>query len=129
MAESNVDWKEAGKMLAEGCNFAEIAEHFGVSRQYIQQYYTYGHKGRRRKKHPLLYPMFAKWLKSNHETLASIGRKLFPDDKNPSQRLRLIMIGKTKTVPISTIKSLLDVTGMTFEMMFWTEGDDDQQTV
>ena len=128
--KEKVDWKVAGEMLVEGCTFTEIAEHFGVSKQFVQQYYTKNKKGfHRRRKYKMAYPKFEEWFSKHHETYASIGRKLFPDAMNHSQTIRLIMIGQTTSLPIDTIKKLSQVTGMTFEEMFYTEDENDQQTV
>ena len=129
MPESIVDWKEAGKMLSEGCTFAEIAEHFGVSRQCIQQYYTRGSKSLPRNKHMIIYPAIRKWMKLHRESYYSLGRILYPDVNVPGNTIRLILIGKTRNVPIDTIKKLSKITGMTFEEMFKTEDENDQQTV
>ena len=124
-----VDWKEAGEMLANGCTFMEIAEHFGVSRQCIHQYYTRGSKSRPRNKHIIIYPAIRNWMKMHRESYYSLGRKLYPDVKVPGNTIRLILIGDTRNVPIDTIKKLSEVTGMSFEEMFRTEDSNDQQTV
>ena len=129
MPESIVDWKEAGKMLAEGCTFTEIAEHFGVSRQCVQQYYTRGSKSLPRNKHMIIYPAIRKWMKQHRESYYSLGRELFPDVNVPGNTIRLILIGKTRNVPIDTIKKLIAYTGIPFEELFKTEDEDDQQTV
>ena len=126
MQESIVDWKEAGRMLAEGFNFKEIAEHFGVSRQCIHFHYTRGNKSMTRNKHKIIYPAIHDWMKSNRENYYTIGRQLYPGVKVPGNTIRLILIGKTRNVPIDTIKKLSKITGMTFEEMFRTEDENDQ---
>ena len=126
MPEQIVDWKEAGKMLAEGCTFAEIAERFGVTRQCVHFHYTRGNKSHPRSKHMIIYPAVRNWMKLHRETYDSIGRVLYPDVNVPGNTIRLILIGKTRNVPIDTIKKLSKITGMTFEEMFRTEDENDQ---
>ena len=104
-------------MLAEGCTFTEIAEHFGVSRQCVQQYYTRGSKSLPRNKHMIIYPAIRKWMKQHRESYYSLGRELFPDVNVPGNTIRLILIGKTRNVPIDTIKKLVAYTGIPFEVI------------
>ena len=129
MQKPIVDWNEAGKMLVEGCTFTEIAEHFGVSRQCVHSHYTRGNKSLPRSKRMIIYPAVRNWMKLHRESYDSLGRQLYPGVNVPGNTIRLILIGKTRYVPIDTIKKLSKITGMTFEEMFWTEDDDDQQTV
>ena len=119
--QSRVDWKESGQMLSEGYTFTEIADHFGVSKQFIQQYYTQDKRGyHRKRKNKVAYPAFEEWMKKSHATYASMARKMHTQ----TQRVRLIMIGKTKTISIDTIKKLSEITGMTFEEMFRDETEE-----
>ena len=125
--ESTVDWKKAGEMLCEGCSFTEIARHFGVSRQRIQQYYTRGQKGAKKRMHTIPYPALRQWFEIHRVSYAALGHEVCPESKNPSNSIRLIMIGKTKTLPISTAKKLIQMTGIPFEEMFRTEEEGRQQ--
>ena len=75
MRESVVDWKEAGKLLCDGATFTDIAEHFGVSRQYIQAHYTQHKRGAKPKK--LAYKGISDYLKLSGESVRSLSAKLF----------------------------------------------------
>ena len=124
-----VDWKEAGKMLVEGKNFTEIAEHFGVTRQCIQQYYAYGKRARRTKQYgeAIVYPNLKDWFIKNRMSYRRFGAECFPD-MNVNQALmvvRRILVGTTKQFTFDQIKAMSAVTGMTFEEMF--RRDDEQE--
>lgn len=125
MPKKIVDWKEAGTMLAEGKNFAEIAEHFGVSRQCISQYYTKGNKGARKETYRdgIVYPNLRQWFLENRMTYRSFGAACFPDIKiqQAMMSVRRILAGVTNYFSLAQINAMSAVTGMTYEEMFQRE--------
>ena len=124
-----VDWKEAGRMLVEGKNFTEIAEHFGVSRQCIQQYYAHGKMARRTKLYneSIVYPNLKDWFIKNRMSYRRFGAECFPDMKiqQAMVTVRRILCGVTNYFSIAQINAMSAVTGMTFEEMF--RRDDEQE--
>lgn len=125
MPKNIVDWKEAGAMLAEGKNFSEIAEHFGVSRQSISQYYTKGNKGLRKESYMdgIVYPNLRKWFIENRMTYSSFGAACFPDIKIQQAMMsaRRILCGVANYFSLAQINAMSAVTGLTYEEMFQRE--------
>lgn len=126
-----VDWEEAGRMLVEGKNFTEIAEHFGVTRQDIHQHYAYGKRTRRTKMYneAIVYPNLKDWFLKNKMSYRRFGAECFPDMKIQQALIvvRRILVGTTKHFTIDQIKAMSAVTGMTFEEMF--QRDEKQEAV
>ena len=122
MTEKKVNWEEATKMLLKGHNFAAISEHFGVSRQCIQQYYTHGKMARRTKKYDeaIVYPNLKDWFIKNRMSYRRFGAECFPDMKiqQAMMTVRRILCGVTNYFSIAQINAMSAVTGMTFEEMF-----------
>lgn len=118
MRESVVDWKEAGKMLCDGATFSDIAEHFGVSRQYIQTHYTQHKRGAKIKN--VAYKGINDYIKESGESIGSLGTKLFGAGGGQAgyQKFHNMITGRVKSAKISDIRRIIEYTGKTFEELF-----------
>lgn len=117
-----MNWEEATRMLLKGHNFAAIADHFGVTRQYIQAHYMADHRGHRQNKaeQNIIFPGIRRWFVDNKQTYASVGRKIFPEDiqGNATQKIRNFLTGYNRYVDIDVLFKFSEVTGMTVDDMF-----------
>ena len=122
MTENKVNWEEATRMLLKGHNFAAIADHFGVTLQYIQSHYMSDHRGHRQNKaeQNIIFPGIRQWFIDNKQTYAGVGRKIFPEDTqiNATQKIRNFLVGNISRVDIEFLFKLSEVTGMTVDDMF-----------
>lgn len=128
MPEQKVDWKEAGKMLLEGYNYAEIADHFGVTRQRIQQYYTCSKHYRRNKEkyeNAIVFPNLKKWFLEHNMNYRAFAAKCFPerDIYTATTKVRSILVGQCVYFTLDQLYAMSKLTGMTVEEMFFKGTD------
>lgn len=121
-----VDWQRASEMLLDGCNFAEIADEFGVSRQAVHHHFANPSCRRKRRGNaevPIIYPALKKWFEECKMTFVGLGAMMFDGlgKQAATQRVRNFLTGKTEAVNVEFFKKLSEVTGMTFEEMFGKE--------
>lgn len=116
-----VNWKEAGEMILNGASFAEIADRFGVSRQYIQMYYTKRKTGKRSYNscEKVVYAGIANFMLENHLSITRFARMVYKEPTPAQiQSFRNIMIGRTYHVPLATVGAILRCIGKPFEEVF-----------
>ena len=116
-----VNWKEAGGMILNGASFAEIADKFGVSRQYVQMYYTRRKAGGRsyRSCDKVVYAGIADFMRENHLSITRFARMVYKEPTSAQiQSLRNVLIGQTYHVPLATVGAILRCIGKPFEEAF-----------
>ena len=105
---------EVFKMRLDGFTYQEIAEKFGVSRQYINQMLQNVISERRNKTlNKIVYPNIANWLKDNECSISEFVIRVGIKRSTLDYKLR----GRNK-FNSDEIKRILDVTGMKFEECF-----------
>lgn len=128
MPEQKVDWKEAGKMLLEGFNYAEIADHFGVTRQWIQQYYTCNKHymcSKDKYENDIVFPNLKKWFLEHNMNYRAFAAKCFPERNicTATAKVRSILIGQCAYFTLDQLYAMSKLTGMTVEEMFFKGTD------
>jgi hypothetical protein len=122
MRKTKVNWDEAQRMRNAHFSYSDIARKFGVTRQHIQQHFHDGKSalpGRKMKMECIPYPALREWFKKTGKSYTAVGLEVFGEDAEYAyMRMRNLMIGKTRCVPLDVIRKLCEVTGMTFEEMF-----------
>lgn len=102
---------KAFKMRLDGFSYQEIAEKFGVSKQYINQMLQNVISERRNKAvNKIVYPNIANWLKDNECSISEFVIRVGIKRSTLDHKLR----GRNK-FNSDEIKRILDVTGMKFE--------------
>ena len=103
---------EVFKMRLDGFTYQEIAEKYGVSKQYINQMLQNVISEKRNKAlNKIVYPNIANWLKDNeYSSISEFARKTRIQRATLSNKLH--GTGKFNS---DEIKRILDVTGMKFE--------------
>ena len=102
---------EVFKMRLDGFSYQEIAEKFGVSKQYINQMLQNVISERRNKAvNKIVYPNIANWLKDNECSISEFVIRV--GIKRSTLDYKLHGTGKFNS---DEIKRILDVTGMKFE--------------
>lgn len=109
---------EAYGMRLDGCTYQEIADKFGVTRQYIQQSIPSEPNNPRRSKPLLLskkciYKGLSKFIEENRISSSTIADIIQVCRVSAYQRI----VGE-RNFNISDVYKLLDYTGMTFEECF-----------
>ena len=119
MRTSKVNWDEANQMVLDGYNFCEIAEKFGVTRQYIHAHYAgyYRGKGKKDVASDIVYPNLQAWFRANRMNFRKMAGILY-GNKNQGFNVKRILIGKTVNLSMDMIKKMSELTGMTYEEMF-----------
>lgn len=121
MRKIKIDWEEAQRMREAHFSYSDIARKFGVSRQWVQNHFHDGRSakiGRKMKTELIPYPALRAWFEKNEKSYTDVGKELFGDKTYAYVRLRNMMTGKTKYIPLDVIRKLSGITGMTFEEMF-----------
>ncbi|MBD5463966.1 MAG: helix-turn-helix domain-containing protein [Lachnospiraceae bacterium] len=117
------------KMRLDGCTFQEIADKYGVSRQYVQQSIAdFTGKKRGVKKSSLdkcIYPNIRKWMIDNNISMVKLS-KICGLSKSCIDPIRMKLRGD-RDFKISEIKAMLKESGGTFEYMFSTEGEENEK--
>lgn len=106
---------KAYAMRLDGASFQQIADEFGVTRQYIHQVITKP-GGRDRPIRRYIYPNIAIWM---HEKRHS-AKALAADIQVSQQCITKILKGKGNPSK-QTIDRILEVTGMTYEQAFFQD--------
>ena len=107
---------EAYKMRLEGSTLQEIADTFGVSKQYIYQIIPYVNRSSCNKSCSCIYPNIQKWRKKNKVSMDSMA-VLCGLHRSTLARSLAKNGNPTKKV----IDKILKTTGMTYEEAFKTE--------
>lgn len=103
---------EAFSMRLDGCTFKEIADKYGVSKQYIHSLFG-GNSGKAWKTRDYEYPNLGKWMANTKTTIMELSEKIGITCNSLSMKLH-----KKREFRTSEIKSILKITGMTFEECF-----------
>ena len=112
---------EVFKMRLDGFTYQEIAEKYGVSKQYINQMLQNIISEKRNKSlNKIVYPNIANWLKGNECSISEFERKTGIKRATLDRKLQ----GVAK-FSYDEIKIILDVTGMKFEECFKTKESED----
>ena len=102
---------EVFKMRLDGFTYQEIAEKFGVSRQYINRMLQNVISERRNKTvNKIVYPNIANWLKNNECSISEFAIRVGMERSTLDRKL----YGRSK-FNSDEIKRILDATGMKFE--------------
>ena len=102
---------KAFKMRLDGFSYQEIAEKFGVSKQYINQMLQNVISERRNKAvNKIVYPNIANWLKDNECSISEFVIRVGIKRSTLDHKLH----GRNK-FNSDEIKRILDVTGMKFD--------------
>ena len=115
MKMTREDKLKAFAMRLDGYMFQEIADEFGVTRQYIQQMFSDETTGRK-KVALCIYPGIEKWMRDNRVTAYKLNKMMGIWGKNAAPMYNRLN-GTTEFV-LNEIKLLLEVTGMTFDEAF-----------
>lgn len=115
---------EACSMRFDGVSIQEIADHFGVTREYIGQITpTINTLAVRRKKlDSYIYPNISRWMKENRVCASKLAKTIGISPVTVSNMLS----GRVNTTK-STIDKVLEVTGMTYEQAFCVYNENSNQ--
>lgn len=107
---------EAYRMRLEGKTFEEIGEHFGVSRQHIQQtlFFCKGPRGLDRSVKSCVYPNIARWMMENR-----IGISKFSERCGMNQATLRLVLSVRGNPRKGTIDKILRITGLSYEEAFY----------
>lgn len=104
-------------MIVDGATYQEVADKFGVSRQYIHKvvdgFWESKHSVRKSK---CIYPNIHAWLKRNRMTQGEFGTKIGVHQGH----IWRLLSGTTKLTK-DRIDQILEITGMSYEEAFKTE--------
>ena len=120
------------ELRKQGMTYREIAAQCGVSYQAVAQVCAKGKETQFRKINPksCVYPVLREWMNSNYVSRAELYRRMH--DGHPCvgcapKLLNERLTGKTMW-RIDEIDRLLDITGMTYEELFWRGRHGDSST-
>lgn len=127
MTEEN--WKTAAQMLIDGCNYQQIADEFGITRQSVNFHFTKG-RGRVRNpnaRRPIVYAGIKRFVDENPLSMRQIALRIFPDGDSPARYYKFanIATGRTQGVRIKDIFTICRYMGMPFEEAFAPVKEDD----
>lgn len=113
------------KTRLDGCTYQEIAERYGVTRQYVQQSISsFVGKERTIRQSSLdrcIYPNIKAWMIDNNISMIKLS-KICGLAETHIGAVRAKLCGE-RDFKISEIKTILKESGKTFEYMFNTEKD------
>lgn len=115
---------EACSMRFDGLSIQEIADHLGVTKEYIRKI-TPNIKGRSvslAKLDTYIYPNISRWMVGNCVSTNKLSKMIGVTHVTVSNNL----LGKTD-LPKKTIDKILEVTGMTYEEAFYIPGENSDQ--
>lgn len=106
----------------KGMTLQQIADKNGVSKQYVAQVVgKQSPKGFRVITEECVYPNLRKWMNANKVSRAELCRRMgITSEPSNIARLRTYMNGRADP-PKRTIDKMLQVTGMTYEVLFYRE--------
>lgn len=113
------------KMRLDGCAYQEIADRYGITKQYVQQ--SIANLVRKEgtvRKSPLdgcIYPNIRKWMLDNNIAMIELSKICGLSDTYTSTVIT--KLNGEREFKISEIKEILKESGKTFEYMFNTEKD------
>lgn len=120
---TNEQIEEMGKMRNDGYTLQEIADKFGVSKQWVAQLIpTGGYKMNPETLDKMVYPNIANWMRKNHYNM----RKLVSETGLTLQTLRRMLI-EGRDPRKYQIDKILKVTGLTYEVAFYKEEQKDAE--
>lgn len=121
-----INFKEANEMLANGKTYKDIADRFGVTKQYAHSYMNSDKiKPLRKRKNEkfyneIIYKGF-KYLfyKDEKLTVPLLAKRVAGrSDRALQEKLRRLMTGQDSSITIKDINTLLKMSGLTFEKFF-----------
>lgn len=126
MRVKKVDWNLASEMRANGCTFREIADRFGVSKQYIQSMEHSRYNLRRKDANfidKIPYPVIRKCFETDrHLTIPTFARAVYSDGSRATQeKAKTLLLGGNVMLTVCQLRKVLAVTGKTFEETFYDE--------
>lgn len=113
-------------MTLDGYTYQEIADEFGVTKQYISS--LFGSKLYNSQLYDkIIYPNIVKWMKENNFTVHKLSIELYPrQTANGAQnKLSRVLKGKQKAT-IDDIDKILKITGMKYEECFQRSASDEK---
>ena len=122
MREGKVNWDEANQMVLDGYNFCEIAEKFGVTRQYVQAHYAgyYRRNGRKDLGAEIVYPNLREWFRANRMNFRKMAKIIYGNESH-CVSIKRVLVGKTVYLNMEVVRRMIEATGMTYEEMFAKE--------
>lgn len=114
--------KEIISLREQGMTYEKIGERFGISRQraykiIYEYYYNSGVQNIEKRVDGVIYPNIKKWMIENKVPICDFV-KMIDKQKNYSVLIRSFLTDKRTRVNCEIIKSILQITGMTFEEAF-----------
>lgn len=104
-------------MIVDGATYQEVADKFGVSKQYIHQtvngFWESKYSARKSK---CIYPNIHAWLKRNRMSQIELARKI-----GVKQGHIWRLLSGTTRLTKDRIDQILEITGMSYEEAFKTE--------
>ncbi len=113
---TNREKADAYFMYLEGSSFQEIADHYGVTKQYIHEILTKSFSRSRGAKRKTIYPKLEDWMNENGITFSKFSQY----SGMPYVTLTQILKGKRMPNKVN-IDIILKATGLTYEEAFHTE--------
>lgn len=127
---SNKDKVKMFEMRLEGCTLQEIADVHGVTRERVRQILQSvisRSTAMKRGREGIIYPNISEWMQDNDISIEDFGKLLGKEEgikmKNHT-RLSHILKGVGE-FNMTEVKSVLKVTGMTFEKAFKLESEEE----
>lgn len=122
---------EAYSMRLDGATFQQIADKFGVTKQFIQQslFPSDNRKVRASNGSMCIYAGLAQFIDDHHVTQRKLGKLLgIKYVESSTTRVRKRLTGKTPFT-INEIYKILEFTGMTFEECFALKEDQHNEKI
>ena len=116
---------EAMRMCEEGYSQTDIAAALGVSRQRVHQITGGYHAGHFKKftEKQVVYPNLRNWLNENRMTKKGLLDRLGLEYHSRTIAVYSSYLCGRSFPPKKTIDKLLEMTGLTYEQLFYMEGD------
>lgn len=123
---SKLDMENAIKMRERGATYQEIAEKYGVTKQYVHNSMKRGYAtGRIRRKDAEIFEASAyvgilEWYNRDHFSMKKLYRIVYGDAVTRSNQQKLIRLieGDNITITMKQLNNILRASGMTYEHFF-----------
>lgn len=109
---TNEEKVEMFRMRLEGATLQEVADKFGITREYVRQLVP-GIEGKEIKRRAIVYPAILKWFQENELNYCSFGRMCGLSNVAVND----ILTGN-RSPRKDSIDAILKATGMTYEEAF-----------
>ena len=108
------------KMRLEGATYQEIADKYGITRQRVEAILKM--RGPSNKKYEkCIYKGLREWLQQNNYKLTDLQNIISKKEQSQSSNSLRMKLSGERDFRLSEIKSIINLTGMTFEELFMQE--------